>query len=164
MVGLTHDELKAALSYDHQSGEFRWLVGGLRFKAGDVAGFPGGKGYWQIRIGGTAYYGHRLAWLYVHGGWPCGALDHIDGNRRNNRIENLRLATISQNAANQRKRNGKSSAFKGVSWHAARGKWSAHIRINGKSKYLGQFDTEEEAHRRYVAAAKWHFGEYARVS
>lgn len=163
-MALTRERLVELATYDPASGQFYWRVDRSRAKAGDIAGFPGGKGYWQIRIDGTAYYGHRLAWIYVHGAWPAGAIDHADGDRRNNRIDNLRLATIRQNAANQRKRNGKSSPLKGVSWHAARNRWAAHIRINGKSTYLGLFDTEQAAHQAYVAAAINHFGEFARTA
>lgn len=163
-MALTNEELKRLVAYDEATGQFRWLVDRSRARAGDVAGFPGGKGYRQITINSTHYYVHRLAWLYAHGQWPSGHLDHINGDRADNRIANLRLATIRQNAANQRKRLGKSSSLKGVSWHAARGKWSAHIRIGGKSTYLGQFETEDAAHQAYLVAAEDQFGEFARAS
>lgn len=93
-------------------------------------------------------------------------IDHIDRNGLNNRRENLRAATAKQNRRNSRKyqrSRGTSSSYKGVSWHAARNKWQAHIKYN-KSKFLGRFDSEIEAAKAYDKAARELFGEYARLN
>jgi hypothetical protein len=165
MAGLiSANELRDAVQYDPSTGRMVWRVDGLRFRAGDVAGFKGGPGYWQIRIDRKVYYAHRLAVLYMTGEWPPAAVDHIDGNKLNNAWSNLRPATIQQNAANMRKRDRTSSELKGVSWMAARNAWAAHIRIEGKSTYLGLFDTEIKAHAAYIAAAERVFGQFARAS
>lgn len=162
---LTQAKLKDVLEYDPLTGEFLWrqTLGG-RF-AGTKAGYQRPGSYLFIRIDGDLHRAHRLAWLYVHGKMPVGDLDHIDGDGGNNAISNLRIATRSQNNANKRREDKRNrSGFKGVSWNAACGRWQAHIKVNRKSKYLGLFDTPEEAHLAYCAAAKAAFGEFARAA
>lgn len=88
--------------------------------------------------------------------------DHIDGDGLNNRRENLRIATNAQNRHNSRKSLNSTSKLKGVCFHKQRQKWQASIRINGKQKHLGLFDTEELAHEAYCEAAEKYFGEFAR--
>lgn len=93
---------------------------------------------------------------------PRGMLvDHINGDKLDNRRENLRLATSEENSRNVQKVSGRSSRYKGVAWDAARKKWKAQIQAEGKQKTLGRFDSEEEAARVYDAAAKAAFGEFA---
>jgi hypothetical protein len=89
-------------------------------------------------------------------------VDHIDLDGLNNRRSNLRLATSTENARNQRIRKNNMSGYKGVCWDKINQKWVAQIRLNGKSKHLGLFDTPEAAHRAYCAAATEYFGEFAR--
>lgn len=89
-------------------------------------------------------------------------VDHIDGDGLNNRRSNLRLATGSQNAGNQHRRITSTSGYKGVSWHKREQKWTARIQLNHNPKWLGYFDTPEEAHAAYCEAAKLYFGEFAR--
>lgn len=163
-MALTQETLRAIIHYDPIDGIFRWIVAPQRSKIGDVAGFFGGPGYWQIRIKGKLFYAHRLAFLYMIGSLPSAAVDHIDGNKTNNRWRNLRAATIRQNAANSRKRLGKTSALKGAIWDARRSTWVSFIRINGRSTYLGTFDTELAAHEAYCVAATSTFGQFARVA
>ena len=100
------------------------------------------------------YSAHRLAWLYVHGAWPTGQIDHINGDRGDNRISNLRDVTPALNTQNQRRaaRSNKSSGLLGVT--ANRGRWLAQISIGGKSRNLGRYATPEEAHAVYVAAKR----------
>lgn len=94
---------------------------------------------------------------------PKGVLvDHINGNRLDNRRENLRLATYSENGRNKPAVQG-SSTLKGVSWHTSRGKWRAVIKVNRVSRHIGYFATEAEAAAAYAAAAKELHGEFARV-
>jgi hypothetical protein len=97
------------------------------------------------------------------GTWPK-LLDHIDGNGINNRLENLREATSSQNAHNMRKSRRNTSGFKGVSKHKATGSWQANIALNGKQRFLGLFDTAKAASEAYDAAAEKLHGEFARTN
>ena len=90
-------------------------------------------------------------------------VDHRDGNGLNNRRENLRRATKSQNAMNQQKTRG-TSRFKGVRWHKDCKKWTAEIKFDGKKKHLGLFNTEEEAAKAYNRKAEELFGEYANLN
>lgn len=98
-------------------------------------------------------------------GAPAGVdVDHIDGNRLNNTIGNLRLCERRQNLMNSRKRTATTSKFKGVYWLAANRKWRAKINVEGKSKHLGCFAAEEDAARAYDQAALIYFGEFARIN
>jgi len=108
------------------------------------------------------YLQHRLVWLYVHGRWPKDQIDHINGNRSDNRLCNLREATCSQNLMNARAHSHNTSGLKGACKHEP-GYWSSVIRVNGKNKYLGRFKSPEEAHAVYASAAKKYFGEFARA-
>jgi hypothetical protein len=91
----------------------------------------------QIRIEGKAFYSHRLAWLYVHGSWPADQIDHVNRDRADNRIANLREATQSQNQQNRLTKT--STGTVGVIWHARDARWQVTIRANGARKHLGQF-------------------------
>jgi hypothetical protein len=147
--------LRELLHYDADSGAFRWRR--PHHCAGKIAGAPDGRGYRRISVDGRRYKAHRLAWLYVYGEWPDGGLDHVNGNRFDNRIANLRPATNRQNQGNQAARRpghlkGAHKISKGHGWQA---------RLAGK--YLGSFQTEEEAHRAYMLAAENYYGEFARA-
>lgn len=162
MAKLTQARLHEFLNYDPDTGLFTWrMQRAYRFKIGDRAG-TSWNGYILIGVDGIRYKGHRLAWLYVHGEWPDGNLDHIDCDRSNNRIANLRLATRTQNGGNSRKSKRNTSGFKGVSWNKDTGRWMANIQFNARPTYLGLFDTREAAHAAYCEAAQKHFGEFAR--
>ncbi len=113
---------------------------------------------------GQQYAAHRLAWLYVNGEMPETPLDHKNGQRDDNRISNLRLASQSQNIANAKISARNSSGFKGVSKIARNGLWMASIKVNGKSRNLGQFATPEAAHAAYMNAASTIFNEFARAA
>jgi hypothetical protein len=97
------------------------------------------------------------------GDWPTAEIDHANGTRDDNRWSNLRSATRSQNLVNARKPSTNTSGLKGVSWDAERGNWRAYLTLNGRNKYLGRFADPAEAHRAYFAAARLHFGEFART-
>jgi HNH endonuclease/AP2 domain len=115
----------------------------------------------SIKFKNKTYEKSRFIWFLFYGGWPPKGylVDHIDRNRRNNSIDNLRLATTQQNSYNQRK---KSDFLKGVTFDASRTKsWRAQIRIDGKKVNLGRYDTEEEAATAYREAALKHHGEFA---
>jgi hypothetical protein len=155
-------EIKDILSYDMETGEFRWKInrGGFA-KAGTMAGSIDTHGYRQIMLQRKLYLAHRLAWFYVTGEWPKYQIDHIDGDRTNNRFANLRDVIKITNVQNQKSAhsNNKSSGLLGVSWRADIGKWVAGIRISGKRKSLGHFTSKEEAHAAYITAKrKYHHG------
>jgi hypothetical protein len=164
---ITRERLQEVLSYDSELGVFIWKKPNTnRLKPGDRAGAVDGKGHIQMRVDGVQYSAHRLAWFWVHGEWPVEEIDHIDRNRSNNRISNLRQATKSQNRANTIAFSNNRSGFKGV--HFCRGHlnkpWRALINHQGKRTHLGRFATPEEAHAAYAAAANQMFGEFARVA
>jgi hypothetical protein len=149
---LNLDRLKELLHYDPETGVFTRRISRTSAPAGTVAGSKHDGGYLTIWIG-KAHKAHRLAWFYVHGRWPIACIDHIDGNRANNRIANLREATHADNAQNIRRAysNNISSGLLGVYWHAA-GKWQAKITVNGRAKSLGLYDTRECAQVAYISA------------
>lgn len=144
------------LLYDPNSGVFTWInPTANNVKAGSIAGSTNSHGYSHIKYDGNNYKAHRLAWYITHGRWPIGQIDHIDGNRLNNSIANLRDVSIIFNAQNQRsphKRN--TSGFIGVSWHKQNSKWQARIRFDGKIKYLGLFQTPKAAYDAYLTAKR----------
>lgn len=128
-------------------------------KAGDVAGtVDRSTGYVKVNFDGKVRLAHRLIWALCHGDQPPRQIDHIDCNRSNNTIENLRACTPTQNLIN---RVGK-RALKGVSFHKAAGKFMAQIRVGGKNIYLGLFDDEVSAACAYDAACVVNYGEFAR--
>jgi hypothetical protein len=149
---MTPDYLRSHLAYDPETGIFRWHVRrrGIRPDS-DVAGYQAPDRRCYVTIDGVRYFAHRLAWFYVHGRWPSVAIDHIDGDPSNNRLANLREATLSQNQHNQRSgaRKG-TSRYLGVHWAARRSNWVASIKHQGKTIYIGAFPTEEAAAAAYV--------------
>jgi hypothetical protein len=155
--GLTSEHLRSILSYTPSSGVFVWVLPGcMRMRPGDQAGSTNKKtGYAKIRIQGKEYASHRLAWLYTHGHWPIGDIDHINGIRNDNRISNLRDVTRSVNCQNQRSaRSDNSCGHLGVSLNKKSGKYQARIWHKGKLLYLGSFVAAEEAHAKYVEAKR----------
>lgn len=161
---ISHSGLLAMVSYEPTTGEFRWIEPLLfsPVKRGDLAGSKNGAGYCSIRINRRAYLAHRLAWFYVTGAWPVGEIDHKNGDRFDNRFENLRLSTHSQNMGNRKINTSNATGFKGI-W-IKDGKFAAEIAARGERRWLGCFDTPEEAHAAYAAAAIEIFGEFARVA
>ena len=116
---------------------------------------PEKNGYIRITINKKMYYLHRLIYKYHNENWDItdssnnNLIDHININPLDNRIENLRVVNHSQNQRNKNKQDNCSSKFIGVCWNKTSKKWQAQISINGKEKYLGRYDTEEEAHLVY---------------
>lgn len=162
----TVDRLKELLVYDPDTGIFTRRCDHGRhdcFKKGQKAGTLSAKnGYILIGIDLKQYMAHRLAWLYVYGNWPSKWIDHINGDRADNRVVNLRDVDKQENQANSRKYRSNSSGKKGVCWHKQHKKFRAYIAPNRRQKHLGLFDTAEEAHAAYVEAAKQLFGKFAR--
>lgn len=121
-------------------------------------------GYRTIRIFDQSFLVHHVVWAIVHGEWPE-QLDHRDGVEKGDGIDNLRIATQSQNMANTRKRGDNQSGFKGVSWDSTNKKWVARIRQpEGKYENLGRFIDPSEAHQAYCRRAKELYGEFARFA
>ena len=143
-----------SFSYSPFTGELRTLKAKRGWSVGRViGGRVDARGYIRTEIGGNMYRLHRLVWCWVTGEDP-GYLevDHIDGNKSNNRWENLRLATHQQNCTNTSAYSNNQSGFKGV--QQVRTKWRAVTRAGGKLRHIGYFDTPEEAHAAYCRAAK----------
>jgi hypothetical protein len=151
---LRFEEVYKALMYDCFTGEFRWsenaedlshmpAVSIERFR-GRIAGTIN-NGYLQICLKQKVYRAHRLAWLMTYEKWPDGEIDHIDGNRANNRILNLRDVTPSENCRNMRLSPRSTTGFVGVSVIKKTGKYRASIKLNGKMFNLGHYDTIDEA-------------------
>lgn len=160
---LTHERLREVLHYDAETGIFTWrITASARARAGCAAGKGDPNGYVRIGFEGRYYLAHRLAWLYTTGELPKLDLDHKDGVRANNRWDNLREANRSQNCQNRKRDRRGTSGLKGAAWSSRHQKWGASITIDKKQKYLGYFDTPEEAHAVYVAAATERYGEFAR--
>ena len=166
MANITQERLKELLQYDPQTGHFYWRVRTTnRIHVGDLAGTfrdPKRDGYRRIKVEGRLYYAHRLAWLYVHGEWPKGEIDHKGLDPERNHMQNLRPATRSQQVANSRKRAMSKNPFKGVDFHKGRKKpWHARLTKDYRCMCLGYYATAEEAHEAYFRAAQIHFGDFA---
>ncbi len=161
---ITTERLREVLAYDPDTGVFTWRVARGRQSAGAVAGSLNGSGYLLIRIDRRSYPAHRLAFVYMTGAWPENEIDHMNLDRADNRFENLREATHSQNMANGRRRSNNTSGLKGAHWRKRNRRWQAQIRVAGRKKHLGYFDTPEEANAAYREAATQHFGKFARAS
>ena len=155
---LTQDLLKELLHYDPDTGVFTNKINRNQLAPkGQRAGFvTQPQGYRQIGIKGKSYREHRLVWLYEHGVWPSGDIDHINGITDDNRIANLRDVTTQDNCRNQRKvRSDSTSGLMGA--RAFRpGKWQSSIRVDGKYLHLGTFDTPEAAHNAFIEAKRKH--------
>lgn len=153
---LTAARLRELFHYEPETGVFTRLIKKAgNATAGSCAGSINTIGYRQIRVDGSNYLGHRLAWLYVHGEWPIGQIDHIDGTRSNNAIGNLRDVSHAVNQQNRKRAKANASAsLMGISFSS--GRWVAHISINGKPRYIGRFGTEAQAHSAYLAAKRLH--------
>lgn len=157
---LTAEYLRSILNYDPETGIFTWKVRtSTRVKVGDITGCPGGHGYLLIRVCSRLHKAHRLAWLYVYGSWPTDQIDHINRNRSDNRISNLREVTNKQNNQNRSKPSNNTSGHPGVSWYKRDSKWQAQITHNQKDIFLGYFTTLEEAISARKAAEKLYWAD-----
>lgn len=153
-------QLSKVFKYDPYTGIFRWRVSrNTRTKAGTVTGNYTEGGYIRIRFQGKYHYAHRLAWAYVYGEWPQHELDHINQIKSDNRIANLRLATLSQNRTNIGIKINNYLGVRGVSRSGR--KFMVRISHNHTTYYLGTYDTLEEAKVAHQTKAKELFGEFS---
>jgi len=149
------DVVFGKLNYDKETGIFTWVKNGTRgVKAGDIAGSKTKDGYIMLSVGGKKILAHRVAWLFAYGEFAQGNLDHINRNKSDNRIANLRLANASENAQNRLKNSKNTSGYKGVTWHKRDEKWQAAITVKGKVLHLGYYANVEDAYASYVEASK----------
>lgn len=159
MNELTQGQLKQRVIYHPETGEFVWLKpNGTRLdQVGKRAGSLNHAGYIRITIEQKSYMAHRLAWLYMTGAHPENHVDHINMQKNDNRWINLRAATKSENGANSIPRGR--SGLKGAYWSTSIGRWYSSVR----GRYIGTFDSAEEANAAYIQEAKKEFGEFART-
>lgn len=140
-----------------EDGTLRWRVSRGRVAAGDIAGWVDRNGYRKVRLYGRGVFAHHIVWAMQHGEWPVGDIDHKDGDKANNRPDNLRLATRAMNMQNRRSVNRNNTTGKlGVTkntW-SKRNPYTAQITVGGKVQYLGCYPTVESAHRAYLEAKR----------
>ena len=145
---ITHQELLSLVTYNPETGRFYALENRGKWVAGEPVGTIRATGYRQLCVSGHIYLEHRLAWFYVHGVWPKAGIDHRNRQRGDNRIDNLREATQTQNHENR-------SGVVGYTRSAAKStRWTAKIIVDGVRHYLGTYATEAEANAAYLAAKK----------
>lgn len=158
---ITYEELAEVLDYFPDTGDFIWKESrGSRAIKGCSAGTITPDGYVSIRVKGHIYRAHRLAWLYCFREWPEQFIDHINGNRQDNRLDNLREATKTQNSYNTKVHKDNGTGVKGVYYNKANNNYRAQIRYNGKTISLGSFKTIEEASEVYNKKAIEIHGEF----
>lgn len=161
---ITLTRAREVLIYDDQTGEMRWRTDQGKRAAGQPVGSQSSSGHLQTWIDGNLYQVHRLAWLLHYGEWPVLFLDHVDGDRANNKIANLRQANGSQNCANRAPARKMHGSLKGASYCKMSKRWKSSITKDGRARYLGCFKTEREAHDAYCSAAKQLHGDFARFN
>jgi hypothetical protein len=149
--------IKEYLSYDQKTGIFTWVKRPKHSSVcvGREAGNKAYRGYIHLQFNNKNHQAHRLAWWFVNGYFPDCDVDHINEIKTDNRICNLRLDSNRENEQNVSSvRLNNTSGFIGVTWHKKHKKWRAQIKIKGKKKYLGQYNTPEEAHAAYLCAKR----------
>lgn len=155
-VDLTAAEARNLFRYDPETGEL--------FRGGCVTGsVDKSNGYRCVFANGRKYKAHRLAWLMVYGDWPSDFLDHINGDRDDNRITNLRECTNAENLRNTGAYRSNTSGYKGVSFHKRSKKFYAKINVDGRERFLGSFETALSAYAAYCEAANRLHGDFANV-
>jgi hypothetical protein len=151
------------IDYNPNTGELFWNEKAQPKVRNKPAIAKDGQGYIHLKVNGKMILGHRIAWFKHYGVMPDQQIDHINGIKDDNRIENLRLATNSQNSMNKPKQSNNTSGFKGVSFHKATNKFDARICVGGDRKLLGYFDTAEQAHLAYKKAQGELHEKFARI-
>ena len=162
MNELTQDLVQSLFTY--KNGNLYWKNDqcNRKIKSGNVAGSIDGR-YYRVTISNKHYLTHRLIYLYHYGYLPK-FIDHIDGDKLNNNIKNLRVVTLSQNQHNRKPNKNSSSIYKGVSWHKHKQMWISHIYMNKKLNHLGYFKSSMDAAKAYNIKSIELFGEYAKLN
>jgi len=161
---MTPEDVQRIFYYDPETGLLFWR----ERKQGRTFGSVGRKdkdGYLFFKMNKhkDRFCVHRVAWAYVHRKWPDDQIDHINGNKSDNRLCNLREANTAENMRNVGRQSHNTSGLKGVSWHKLRNKWRADIKVNQKQKFLGLFECPAAASFKYQIAAESYHGKFARV-
>jgi len=149
--------------FEYKNGELYWKKSNTRgpIKAGSIAGSRTNTGYLKVSLKGKSYRVHRITYELHKGTIPNNSyIDHIDRNKMNNNIENLRLANFQENVFNREANNNSRLGIKGVSWVPKRNKYHTQIMINGKQNFIGYFDSIKAASEAYEKAAKRLHGEF----
>ncbi len=149
--------------FEYRNGNLFWKVDrrGNKLKGKQANRLKKSNGYQEITLNKKKFYAHRVIFMMIHGRWPE-QIDHIDGDRSNNLIENLREANNAENNRNTKLRATNTSGFKGVVYNKLNKNYNASITVNYKSIHLGCFDTPEDAHKAYKKAALELHGDFAR--
>lgn len=154
---MTQDRLKEVLDYNPDTGVFKWKIKmGTRAMAGNLAGCSNrSDGYTTIIIHGASHKAHRLAWLYVNGYWSENEIDHINRDKSDNRISNLREVSRSCNMKNKPPMTSNRSGVVGVCWIKKKSRWVAQMSKDNKPIHLGTFKNKTDAVKaRYEAEIK----------
>lgn len=158
----SRNHLSKYIRYDPDDGHcYRTADAGTKWRIGDRVGSRHSRGYVEMRVGGVRLFAHQAAWVMMTGEWPDSQIDHINGDRKDNRWSNLRLVDQTKNSANMKKRANNRSGYKGVVKEGPT-RWVAYIHIGGKTRQLGSYKCPRIAHRAYVMAARFVWGEHAR--
>jgi hypothetical protein len=158
----SRDFIASVLEYNAETGVLRWKVSTSRcVRVGQVAGSVLPNGYLYVGIGGRRFLAHRIIWLLTNGEWPAGLIDHINGQKCDNRIANLRVCSHAENTRNSRTPRNNTSGVKGVSWDNAKKAWDVGIRMYGRNIRAGSFKDFEEAKRAIVELRQRLHGEFA---
>jgi hypothetical protein len=152
--------IEELLSYCPTTGELRLKVNKKRTKVGEIATTEAGRGYLKFEWKGKKYYAHRLAWLLHYGEWPPKNVDHINGDKGDNRIANLRLCDHKQNGWNRPQPSHNTSGFTGVYFRPSSCKWYAQISVNRRKVYLGEHVKKYDAIIARKQAERRHFGKF----
>ena len=157
---ITQERVKSLFDYREDGNLVRRVQTSNRVKIGDVVGWGNSTGYMSVNLDGSHWLIHRLIYLYHHGVLPK-VIDHIDGNPLNNKIENLREATMEQNSLNQKGRKNSYSGIKNVYWHKKLKKWYVHVKRNKGIVHFGMFEDLEFAELVAIMAREKYHGQYA---
>lgn len=169
LIKFSAEDIRKLVDYNPETGFFTWRARenkswSTRYFGKQAATYTSSDtGYSLITIAKKQYYAHQIAWVHVHGEHPPKGMhiDHVNGDKTDNRIANLRLATVAQNIQNQKIHRDNTSGYKGVVFHKPTKKWMARIKANDQVHYLGVFDKPEEAYTAYMDASRRLHGEFS---
>lgn len=159
---LSVEILRELLHYNPETGVFTWKVSRKgKASKGVVAACFGVRGYRVLGVCGKRYPEHRVAWFYVHGSWPDGEVDHVNGIKSDNRISNLRVATRIENSRNVGLTSKNKTGVKNVYWHSGHKKYRACIDVDRKEVHLGYFTNLRDAESVVAEARVKYHGDFA---